>query len=434
MGAIGSGGRSGDGPHASGTPLLADLMPWSVPPLQTGRAWVTAPDPESLRARWTRLLDADTPERAAELFRPSRARSLRTAVAQLPGHTAGTGPLADADGPCPAPVRILRGAFDHQWLIPDHRLIDRARPELWRVTDDRQLFAVEQPRVPDAPGPPLVPSALLPDGRSPAGRPGRIRPLYRRPGGAEPNLAPGLLGLLSDRLGADVTAEDFLAWATATARHGAGGCGVPLTASPGLWREGVETGRRMIWLHTRGDRCADPARDRPSGRPRMPGGQRPFVRAAVPSGPAGFPASVHYDPDEQALHLGDGRIAPVPQGAWDFHAAGTRVLETWFAARSPLPAGGAEDSGANELARVRPASWPQTWTSELLELVTVLALLDGLRPAQRALAARLHAESAAITVADLHRAGVLPVLPRARRPASVLDHQEEGPGGQFALL
>ncbi|GAA3307443.1 hypothetical protein GCM10020295_66320 [Streptomyces cinereospinus] len=43
------------------------------------------------------------------------------------------------------------------------------------------------------------------------------------------------------------------------------------------------------------------------------------------------------------------------------------------------------------------------------------------------------AESA-LTAADLRTAGVLPVPGRARRPASVLDHHEEGPEGQFALI
>ncbi|MFD7492858.1 hypothetical protein ACFV8T_10630 [Streptomyces sp. NPDC059832] len=39
-----------------------------------------------------------------------------------------------------------------------------------------------------------------------------------------------------------------------------------------------------------------------------------------------------------------------------------------------------------------------------------------------------------LTAAGLRAAGVLPVAATARRPASVLGHQEEGPDGQFALL
>ncbi|NDZ89807.1 DNA methyltransferase, partial [Streptomyces sp. SID10115] len=78
------------------------------------------------------------------------------------------------------------------------RLIDVARPELWRVAGEGQLFAVEQGYVPGAAGPAVLASGVLPDGRSPAGRPGRIRPLFRRPGGREPNVAPGLLTHLAD--------------------------------------------------------------------------------------------------------------------------------------------------------------------------------------------------------------------------------------------
>jgi hypothetical protein len=42
--------------------------------------------------------------------------------------------------------------------------------------------------------------------------------------------------------------------------------------------------------------------------------------------------------------------------------------------------------------------------------------------------------TAALTAAELRTAGVLPVTAAARRPASVLDHHEEGPEGQFALI
>lgn len=103
---------------------------------------------------------------------------------------------------------------------------------------------------------------------------------------------------------------------------------------------------------------------------------------------------------------------------------GVRMLELWFERRS---AAGAE--GVDGLEAVRPRAWPQEWTSELLELITLLALLDGLRPRQEGLA-----DGPQITAADLRAAGVLPVAATARRPASVLGHQEEGPDGQFALL
>ncbi|MER6617432.1 type ISP restriction/modification enzyme [Streptomyces xantholiticus] len=385
-------------------PLLDDLMPWSVAPLRLGRSWVMAPDEASLRARWDALVRAEGSEREA-LFRPTRLRGPHSAVAQLPDQPTGTGRLARETGRCPKPVRVLHGAFDEQWLIPDHRLIDVARPELWRVRDERQLFVVET-------GPAVVVSALLPDGRSPAGRPGRVRPLYRRPDGRDPNLAPGLTELLGERYGHEVGAEDVAAWVVAASQPSALGCVVPLTADADVWASGVALGRELIRVMLRGARGGE--------RPRLPGGRRPYVRAALPA----RPASIDYVPDDETLVVGDtGRLSPVPAGAWDFEVGGVRVLELWFEARA-----GVAEPGT--LEAVRPAVWPQQWTSELLELITVLAMLAELAPGRAALAAPGHR----LPAAALRSAGVLPPPGRSRRPASVLDHVEEGPEGQFALL
>ncbi|MFI6015705.1 type ISP restriction/modification enzyme [Streptomyces sp. NPDC051243] len=371
-------------------PLLADLMPWSVAPPRLGRGWPTGPDAASLKARWDAFVKAEGPDREA-LLEPTRSRTLHSAVGQLPGQSSGTEKLLRASGPCPEPVRVLHAPFDEQWLIPDHRLIDAARPELWRVADEHQVFVLQ------APESPLLATSLLP-----LVRPGRIHPLYRRPGGTEPNLAPGLLEHLRDRLGAPVEPLDFLAWTLAAVRPD---LTVPLTGEPELWARGVESGHRALWLMRRnGD------------RPKLPGGRRPYVRAPLPS----RPLTLEYDRDEEALLLDEGRISPVPPQAWDFEVAGVKVLEQWFTARVLEPEPGT-------LVAIRPATWPQTWTSELLELITVLALLAELRPLPEEL-------TNPITATDLHKAGVLPAPASARRPASVLDGPEEGPEGQLALI
>ncbi|WP_345651316.1 type ISP restriction/modification enzyme, partial [Streptomyces tremellae] len=322
-------------------------MPWSVAPLRLGREWVLAPDAASLTARWDRLVRAEGAERDA-LFAPTRARTQHTAVAALPGGAGGTARFAREDGPCPEPRRVAHGPFDEQWLIPDHRLIDAARPELWRVADAAQVFAVEQGHVPGAAGPALLVSAPLPDGHSPAGRPGRVRPLYRRPGGAEPNLAPGLTGLLSARYGQEVGPDEVLASAAAAAASGAAGCAVPLPADPALWAEGVALGGELVRIQLRGARGG--------GRPRLPGGRRPYVRAALPA----RPGTIAYTAKDETLRLGEaGRVAPVPEGAWEYRVGGVRMLELWFERRAVH----AEDG---TLAAIGPAVWPQTWTSELL--------------------------------------------------------------------
>ncbi|WP_046733516.1 type ISP restriction/modification enzyme [Streptomyces humi] len=375
-------------------PPLADLMPWSVAPLRLGRGWPTAPDPATLKARWEALLRAEGPDRAA-LFEPTRARTVHSAVPQLPGRPAGTERLEQASGPAADPVRVLAAPFDEQWLIPDHRLIDAARPELWRVADGHQVFTVES-----AEGMPLLATSLVPTLRA-----GRVRPLYRRPGGEEPNLAPGLPAHLTGLLGRAVTPLDLLAWTLTAIRPDHT---VPLTADPDLWSRGVELGHRALWLLRRDGE-----------RPKLPGGRRPYVRAPLPS----RPLTIRYDPEEEALHLDEGRISPVPPEAWDFRTGETRALEAWFTART------AEPAEPGTLAAITPAVWPQSWTSELLELITVLALLAEVRDRQ----AELEITSR-ITAKDLRAADVLPPPETTRRPASILDHREEGPAGQLTLL
>ncbi|MFF5706326.1 type ISP restriction/modification enzyme [Streptomyces sp. NPDC012794] len=373
-------------------------MPWAVGGLRLGRDWVAAPDPGTLRARWTALTGAEGAERE-RLFRPSRTRTPSAGAAALPGQRSATSRFAEAPGPFPDPVRVLRAPFDEQWLLPDQRLIDSARPELWRVRDARQVFLLEAP-------------GLLATAHLPAGRLGRIRPLHRRPGGAEPNLAPGLLPLLGGRLGGRVAAEDVLCWILAAGRPGPRGYEVPLAADPEHWRAGLELGRRLLSVQLRGARGGEP--------PRLPGGRRPYVRAAV----TGWPAGLGHDPETEALTLGDGVVSPVPAGAWEYEVQGVRVLEAWFAARCAH-----RDPRARGLEGLGPAEWPRTWTSELLALVTTLALLADLAPEREAFT-----PGPPLPAAELEAAGVLPPPRWARRPASVLDHQEEGPGGQFALL
>lgn len=394
-------------------PRLDDLMPWSVRPLRSGRPWVTAPDAASLRARWDLLAGSEGAEQE-RLFEPSRFRTPLKAAAALPGRSTGTSAFARDPGPYPEPVRILHGPFDEQWMIPDQRLLDAARPELWRVADGRQLFAVEHGYLPQDTGPALSATALLPDGHSPAGRPGRIRPLYRRPGGQEPNLAPGLSALLASRYGTSVTAECVLAWTLAAARPSPTGPLVPLPAEGDLWAEGVELGRELLRTQSRGARGGE--------RPRLPGGRRPYVRATIPP----LPDGMGYDAAGEALLLGEGRVSPVPAEAWDFRVNGVRVLDLWFERRTAR-------GGVEGLAALGPRGWTPERTSDLLELITVLALLGGARPRQEALRDRLE-RSAVLSRDRLHAAGVLPVPVSARRPASVLDHREEGPEGQFALL
>lgn len=345
------------------------------------------------------------------LLRPTRSRTTASVPAPLPGCDAPSGPLAREVGPTPRLLRIARRPFDRQWLLADHRVVDFARPELWRVRGERQVYLTAR-QAGDAW--PLLCSALLPDAAHHGGRGGRVVPLYRDPAGVEPNLAPGLTGLLADRLGVEVTAEDVFGWIVAVTVDPAH---VPLTADAALWAEGVELGRRLVNLYTFGARFGRPG----DGRPRLPGGRRPFVREAVPARPPG----ATYDAETNALLLGSGRIGPVPREVWDLG-----VIEPWVAARIAAWTEPATDG----LERIGERTWSTDLTSELTDLLHVLGLLADLTPARSALRTRAADSPTLITCETLRTTGILPLPPATRRPPTVLDITEEGPGGQAVLV
>jgi hypothetical protein len=186
-----------------------------------------------------------------------------------------------------------------------------------------------------------------------------------------------------------------------------------------------------VWLHTGGARCADPTAGRGLERLRLPGGSRPYVRAPLPSSPGAEQLS--YDPQERALRIGEGQVSPVAVEAWELTGGGVRVLEQWYERRTALGEPGS-------LEALRPPAWTRTVTSELLELISRLTLLAGLRRELAAFADGLERAAQAGrgrsggAAAELRAAGILPVPAARRGPASVLAHHEEGPDGQFALL
>ncbi|WP_042375209.1 type ISP restriction/modification enzyme [Streptacidiphilus neutrinimicus] len=384
------------------TPVsVGDLLPWAVRGVRPGRAWVVGADPEVLQERWRRLASADAAERA-ELFEPTRTRTPESAVPGLPGQRTSTRRLSREPGEQPPLVRVRHRPLDRAWMLADRRLLDQARPELWRADGPHQRYLLLQPD--GQPGPaPLTVSAELPvDPRV------RAHPLHRRPDGREPNLAPGLLRFLHRAYATAVTAEDVLAWIAAVcARPDAPRDLVPLPRSAATWAEGVALGRRVVDLHTFA---------RSGLRP--PDGRRTFIRHPVDRNPL----ELGYDAEEETLLLGEGRLAPVPASAW----AAEPTLREWFADRTAFRGAPSGTLGALGLT-----VWPQRATTDLIELATTLALLAELVPAQDTLATD---GGPWFTRADLHEAEVLPVPAPARRPASVLDRLEDGPEGQYALL
>jgi hypothetical protein len=405
------------------SPRLDDLFPWSSRGVTPGRTWVYAPDKETLTLRWRQFI-ASTAEQRRHLFKEARDRKLDSVVSPLPGIAWHTRPLAEETAETPLePVQIGHRAFDRKWLIPDNRLMVVPRPDLWRVRGPKQVYMTESVH-PLTCGPALTFTPCIPDMHHYNGRSGRAIPLYRDPNATAPNLAPKLLSYLAQRLDMRLQPEDILAYVAAVAAHPAyterfleqlrvPGVHVPLSDDPALWEQTIRLGRRVLWLHTYGERCIDPAADQLEGPPRLPP-ERRFNLVEIPDTEAGMPATIAYDAKTQTLHVGVGRLWPVPPEVWAYEISGWRVVKRWFDYRKRNPRG----RRSSELDDVVRQRWTPTYTTELLNLLQILSLLVDLQPDQAALLDRICA-GPQIAAAELQTAAVIPPPPGACKPLIV---------------
>jgi hypothetical protein len=233
---------------------------------------------------------------------------------------------------------------------------------------------------------------------------GRVFPLWADREGTRPNVRPALLALLSDRLGRAVTAPEVMAYLAALLAHPAfvarfaddlvrPGLRVPLTADPDLFAEAVATGREVVWLHTYGERFADPVAGRPAGPPRMAAGTGPVIPAggAIPGAPHPLPDTMAHDAAARRLHVGDGFVDNVPAAVWAYEVSGKNVLRQWFSYRrrnraKPLIG---DRRPPSPLDRIQPDHWPADYTTDLINLLHVLGRLVALEPRQADLLARV---------------------------------------------
>lgn len=330
-------------------------------------------------------------------------------------------------GPCPAPVRVAYRSFDRQWLIPDSRLHHAPSPDLWKVHGDHQMYITEQHAHPITSGPALTFCSLIPDMDHYNNRGGRVLPLYRASNNRFPNLAAGLSRALSERLGLEVAPEDILAYVACVVAHpgftaryqsqlASSPVRVPLTTDSSVWKEAVRIGRRVLWLHTFGDRFADPSDGRAPGVPYMPVGTRPRLETVIQGYGDPLPTAISYDPVSLTLHIGSGEIRPVFERVWRYEVSGMRVIQRWFDYRKKKP----RIRRGSPLDDVRPARWDADLTSELLGILNVLGGCVALEPTQASILDQV-LQAPKISVADLERNGVFPVPKLIRKPVRVLD-------------
>jgi hypothetical protein len=249
------------------------------------------------------------------------------------------------------------------------------RPSLWSVYCEKQVYLTSLLTSVLGLGPGAVVTASVPDMHHFSGRGAKdVIPLWRDAGATIPNITDGLLEALSAQYGTDVEPVDLFAYCYALLANPKyverfsqellePGPRVPITCDGELFRRGVEEGKRLIWLHTYGERLV------PAGQAKgtVPQGMA-RCSIGVPTSLAGYPREFTYDEVTQTIHVGSGAFAPVSKELWDFKVSGLQVLRSWLAYRSMDGAGRTSSS----LDNMRPDQWEAQFTEEFLETLWIL--------------------------------------------------------------
>lgn len=405
-------------------PLLTDLFPWQHSGVQFKRTWPVGETPEILESRWREFVRLDGVARRTA-FHESRDRKVNRQYVALRG--GGRLPALSslgADAPTPPICRFGFRSFDRQFAFADPRLGDYLRPVYWQIQSDRQIYLTSLVKGVLGPGPAATLSALVPDLHYFCGRGGKdVIPLWRDAEGTEANLTGGLLAALAPDLG-EVSAEDFFAYCYALLASPAyveafseeltvPGPRVPVTRNRDLFRQAARLGRRLIWLHTFGERFAPPHHERdeiPQGRAR--------ARCGVSDAPERYPENFAYNDTSEILRVGEGEFSGVSKAIWEFSISGLQVVYSWLSYRMKAGAG----RFSSPLDKIRPERWMAEMSGELLELLWVLEATVGMFP-------ELEQTLQAIIANEAFRADDLP-QPSAseRRPPSTEDKVMTQPG------
>lgn len=424
-------------------PALDDLFRYSGSGTMPGRTWVIDPDVDTLKERWNTLITTTDRKRKKELMQEhKRDRHIDKKLSDgLPGFPYRRSSIAEESQMCAEPIQIAFRSFDRQRIIPDKRVINQPNPTLWSTRSDEQMWLTAPESESPTSGPALTAAALIPDLHHYAGRGGRAYPLWLDAEATVGNIIPGLLEELSRILEQPVNDKAVFAYVAAVTAHGGytekfsgdlgvPGIRVPVTADDVLFRQAVELGKRVLWLHSYGTRFVDESQGRPANAPRLPEDLQPKVPVGgtIPTTVETMPDGISYDPLTHQLHVGAGRISNVTQEMWDYEISGTKVIRQWFSYRQKdrtRPVIG--DRKVSRLMKINSDRWRPEYTSQLLDLLNLLGLLIELETDQRELLAAI-VDHPLITVHDLHQAGILPIDPAERSPKKVIlaAHQQAG--------
>ncbi|PNQ73189.1 DNA methyltransferase [Erythrobacter sp. SAORIC-644] len=384
--------------------IVGDTGPGVMP----GRTWVIAPDEQTLSDRWAALKNEKDEARKELLFHPQlrdgevAGRHIRKYVLKdLASVQFRKIPIIDDEGPAPQNIRYGFRSFDRQWLPADPRLINDPRPRIWSGYSDKQIYLTGLMAHSPTGGPSVTVTGLIPDLHHYKGSiGGRAFALWKNAAATEANISPAVVTLLAKAFGAPVDPVDVFAYVAALLAHPAytasfaddlvrPGLRVPLTADAALFAEAAKLGREVIRLHTFGERFAT---EDPPQPPRV-ANDGPVIPkdGAIPSTPDGFPDTLDYDAAKRRLLVGTGFIDNVPPEVWAYEVSGKQVLRQWFSYRRkhrerPLIG---DKRPPSPLGDIQPDRWLSEYTSELINVLNVLALLVELEPKQADLLKRI---------------------------------------------
>ena len=193
-----------------------------------------------------------------------------------------------------------------------------------------------------------------------------------------------------------------------------------MAADGKLFAEAAALGRTVIWLHTFGERLADPDHGRPAQPPRLPAGKRPNIPkdGSIPQTPDAMPDTIDYDATKQRLLIGSGFVGNVPPAVWHYEVSGKQVLLQWFSYRKrdrerPIIGDRRQPS---PLGNIQPDHWLAEYTTELINVLNILGWLVELEPQQAALLKKI-CGGPMIAADELREAGAMEVPAQPKRRA-----------------
>jgi hypothetical protein len=391
-------------------PKLEDLYIYNGSGVMPGRTWIISPDKTSLDRRWKTLIEAPAGQKEL-LFhphlrngQPGDKHSHKIVPTPLPGSEINRKSIADETSSQVSSIEYGFRSFDRQWIAADARVINQPNPELWQCRSNHQVYLTAPSDRSPSNGPALTFTALIPDLHHYAGRGGRAFPLWADDQGESSNIRPNVLITLSKQIGLTVSPEDLLSYVAAIAANPAytarfqkdlstPGLRIPITANISYFREAIEVGRRVLWLHTFGERMIDVTHGRPEGPPRLPAGHMPVVpkEGTISSEPSKMPDTLGYDAVKHRLLIGTSFIDNVLPAVWQYEVSGKQVLLQWFSYRKkhrerPIIGDRRQPS---PLGDIQPDHWLPEYTTELLNVLNVLAMVVEMEPNQAELLDRI---------------------------------------------